>query len=359
MPEDDARARIAAQADDDERRAAADVWLDNDGATAALGPRRLWHARLVPFERDVRHGIPAPDGPGCRPPTRLDGPGQRLVARVAARGRRGRGAGPRRLDRRAGLVAKDVIDVQVGVASLAAADAEAPSARRAGFAGARASARTTPRPACPAQAVPRPSQPRPPATSTSGRSAPGIGCALLFRDWLRAEAGEREAYAGLKQALAAAHARREDYAEAKEPWFDAADERARAWAERTGWARAGPRRDSDVRLDLRRCRVRGSHAARCHRTLGPVASVLTVDRHGRGLRGGWRRTGAEPSEPLRAGGSSRTGTTSSTEATPGSPLLSTVENVAAPLSRLAASLRVSHWNMQRHWTLASIAQRTG
>ena len=35
-------------------------------------------------------------------------------------------------------------------------------------------------------------------------------------------------------------------------------------------------------------------------------------------------------------------------------MLSTVENVAAPLSRLAATLRVSHWNMQRHWTLASI-----
>jgi DNA-binding CsgD family transcriptional regulator len=33
---------------------------------------------------------------------------------------------------------------------------------------------------------------------------------------------------------------------------------------------------------------------------------------------------------------------------------STVEDVAAPLAELAASLRVSHWNMQRHWTIASI-----
>ncbi|HEX8496175.1 MAG TPA: dephospho-CoA kinase, partial [Actinomycetales bacterium] len=36
MPPDDARARIAAQADEAARRAAADVWLVNDGDTAAL-----------------------------------------------------------------------------------------------------------------------------------------------------------------------------------------------------------------------------------------------------------------------------------------------------------------------------------
>lgn len=35
-------------------------------------------------------------------------------------------------------------------------------------------------------------------------------------------------------------------------------------------------------------------------------------------------------------------------------LFSTVEDVAAPLAELAASLRVSHWNMQRHMTIASI-----
>jgi DNA-binding CsgD family transcriptional regulator len=35
-------------------------------------------------------------------------------------------------------------------------------------------------------------------------------------------------------------------------------------------------------------------------------------------------------------------------------MFSTVEAVAAPLAELAASLRVSHWNMQRHFSIASI-----
>lgn len=34
--------------------------------------------------------------------------------------------------------------------------------------------------------------------------------------------------------------------------------------------------------------------------------------------------------------------------------LSTVEEVAEPLSQVAASITVSHWNMQRHWSIASI-----
>jgi len=39
----------------------------------------------------------------------------------------------------------------------------------------------------------------------------------------------------MKTELATGVASTGDYAEAKEPWFDAADERARAWAQRTGW----------------------------------------------------------------------------------------------------------------------------
>jgi dephospho-CoA kinase len=59
---------------------------------------------------------------------------------------------------------------------------------------------------------------------------------LRFRDWLRADAGERAAYATMKTELATGLASTEDYAVAKEPWFDAADERARAWAESSGWS---------------------------------------------------------------------------------------------------------------------------
>lgn len=70
VPEADARARIAAQATDEQRRAAADVWLDNSGAPGALDDvvRRLWDERLVPFERNVRErraaaSSPEPVGP--------------------------------------------------------------------------------------------------------------------------------------------------------------------------------------------------------------------------------------------------------------------------------------------------------
>jgi dephospho-CoA kinase len=50
MPESDARARIAAQATDDQRRAVADIVIDNDGSLAELHKRvdELWRARLDP-----------------------------------------------------------------------------------------------------------------------------------------------------------------------------------------------------------------------------------------------------------------------------------------------------------------------
>lgn len=57
MTQDDAWARVRAQADDEARRRAADVWLDNtrarDDVLAAVD--RLWDERLVPFEENVRH----------------------------------------------------------------------------------------------------------------------------------------------------------------------------------------------------------------------------------------------------------------------------------------------------------------
>jgi dephospho-CoA kinase len=64
MDEDDAWARVRAQASDEERRAAADVLLDNSGEPdVVLGQvDRLWHERLVPFEANKSDGRPA-DGP--------------------------------------------------------------------------------------------------------------------------------------------------------------------------------------------------------------------------------------------------------------------------------------------------------
>src|ERR1700755_2608048 len=55
MPEDDARARIAAQADDDQRRAVADIWLDNSGSQGDFVERArdVWHNRILPFAHNL------------------------------------------------------------------------------------------------------------------------------------------------------------------------------------------------------------------------------------------------------------------------------------------------------------------
>jgi dephospho-CoA kinase len=117
MTAEDARARMAAQADDAARRAAADVWLENAGAAGALREQveRLWHDRLVPFAENVRQGRAAPA------PTEVSEPdddrevvGRRLAARVAVAAgesvRRVEHVGPGAVP---GLPAPDVVDLLV------------------------------------------------------------------------------------------------------------------------------------------------------------------------------------------------------------------------------------------------------
>jgi dephospho-CoA kinase len=244
MSEDDARARIAAQADDDARRAAADVWLENEGTTHALRAAvlRLWSERLEPFELNVRHGIhsrlahptlTAPDPSWPAEATRLLARIRHAVGEAAVTLHHiGSTAVP-------GLVAKDVVDLQVGVGSLADADEPA-------FVQAMAAAGFVRRPgewhdnAKDATTWPK----RLHGSCDPGRVAhvhvrevgsPGWEWALVFRDWLRADGDERTAYAAMKTELAGRAATTEAYARAKEPWFEAADERARDWARRTGW----------------------------------------------------------------------------------------------------------------------------
>lgn len=55
MDEADVKARMAAQATVEQRRAAADVWLDNGGVPGAIveDVRALWIERLIPFERNI------------------------------------------------------------------------------------------------------------------------------------------------------------------------------------------------------------------------------------------------------------------------------------------------------------------
>lgn len=256
MPSDQARARIASQADDAQRRAAADVLLDNSGTVEELHARvdALWHERLVPFERNLRSGTPS------RRPERLsvvdhDPTWPAQAERLLARLRQALGERVVRADHVGstsvpGLRAKDVIDLQVVVDDLAVlAD---PGVRAAlaqvGFLvpdrlwhdhdhtdDHRASSGTWPKRILgtgdPARVV---------HCHVRSVDSPAWRLALLFRDWWRTEATERAAYADLKAQLVASGISASDYAEAKEPWFAQAAGRAQTWARRTGWQPDAP-----------------------------------------------------------------------------------------------------------------------
>lgn len=244
----DALARIKAQASDDQRRAAADVLLDNNSGADELAPqvRRLWEQRLVPFEHNLR----------TRTPARRNGPvrvveadpswpdqAQRVIARLwLACGGEARSIEHVGSTAVPGLAAKDVIDIQITVADLATADALADRLAEAGF----------PRWDRITGDSPKPTPGDPDGVDTAlwakrlhgsadpGRLAyihvrvegsPAQQFALAFRDWLRADGEARAEYLAVKrQGEAAAaglegEAAIEAYLAVKEPWFDKAYER--------------------------------------------------------------------------------------------------------------------------------------
>lgn len=250
MTVEDAVSRMGAQASRDERLAAADIVLDNSGSVEDLTELvdTLWEERLVPFARNLAAGRAAPrtGGPVLSPPN-PDWPAQagRILARILRASPEVLGADHIGSTSVSGLPAKDIIDVQVNVSSLEAADRIAGALGEAGFPVRDASARDTPKPP---DLDPSAWQKRFHCNADPGRPAnvhvrvlgsPGWRYALLFRDWLRADADARAMYAALKQELAAQHAddgRTLAYAEAKEPWFtEVAWPLMDAWAGRTGW----------------------------------------------------------------------------------------------------------------------------
>ena len=247
MAESDARARVQSQASDDQRRAAADVWLDNTGTPTDLAAQvdRLWEGRIAPYADNLRARRRALRPTQLRladPDPSWEQQGERLAARVArAAGALGRGVQHVGSTAVPGLLAKDVIDLQLGVASLADADAAAEALADAGFPRADGQWTDTPKPPDldPALWVKRFH-----GSADPGRIAhlhvrvvgsPGWRYALLFRDWLRSEPGAAAAYATEKRRLAALGMSTQAYAEAKEPWFNLILPQARAWAARTGW----------------------------------------------------------------------------------------------------------------------------
>lgn len=256
MPEDDARARIAAQASDEQRRAVADIWLDNSGSPEDLIQRahEVWNTRIVPFA----HNLSAHQT--VRAPARLVPPdpswadqAQRIVNRLKT------SCGHRalRVDHIGSTAvpdfpAKDVIDVQITVESLAVADELVEPLLSAGYPRiehvaedvAKPDARST------VESYDRRDDPelwlkRIHASADPGRPTnvhirvdgwPNQQFALLFVDWLRADPGARADYLNLKRAAEkGGGGETAAYVEVKEPWFLGAYRRAWEWADSTGW----------------------------------------------------------------------------------------------------------------------------
>lgn len=244
LDEADARARIAAQATETQRREVADAWLDNSGTpdelAAAAGD--LWDHRLVPFGRNVadRRVVPGP--------VRLDdadpawaAAGRKIVNRLwAILGDRavaidhiGSTAVP-------GLAAKPIVDVQVTVAELAIADSASGLLADGGFPAVADVRSDTPH-ADPETGFADPNLwgKRFHGSADPGRSvnvhlraagSPGQRFALDFRDWLIDDPLARIEYADVKrEALAGAHGDATAYAAAKESWFADAYRRVAAW----------------------------------------------------------------------------------------------------------------------------------
>ena len=255
MTAEQAKSRMAAQASREDRLAAADAVLDNSGTMEQLVEQvdRLWAQRLVPFARNLEAASVAarPGGPELQPakpewPQHAD----RLMGRLRAALRERHGDVVLGLDHIGstsvpGLDAKDVIDLQLSVPDLAAADTLAPVLAAAGF----------PRVPGITSDVPKASQPasedwgkRFHANADPGRAvnlhvraagSPGWRFALCFRDWLRAEPAAARDYLALKRRLAELHAgdaSTAGYAADKEAWFAAAEDPMERWARRSGWA---------------------------------------------------------------------------------------------------------------------------
>lgn len=253
IAEPDARHRMAAQASDEERRAAADVWIDNGGALDRTRDQvqRLWHERLVPFNANLVNRTPSPRpqlAAVADPDPTWPAQAARLAARIEAALSPVLPAGDLAVDHVGstsvpGLIATDVLDLQVTVRHLA--DADDPSfieaLERRGFARVDGGAADEAHPPSGDALV---GTRRVHASMDPGRAADvhvrelgsaGWELALLFRDWLRTEHAEREAYAAAKRRLRAPTLTTSGYAAAKEAWLAAAYPRALDWAARTGW----------------------------------------------------------------------------------------------------------------------------
>ncbi|CAN5686693.1 dephospho-CoA kinase [soil metagenome] len=254
--EEDARARIAAQATEEQRRAVADVWLDNSGSAGDLTERarELWYQRILPFAHNVQHRQTVR---GVNKVVAADPSWPDDARRIIARLKTTCGHRALRVDHIGstavpGLDAKDVIDIQVTVDSLATADELADTLLTAGYPRREDITADVGKPDARStvaefdhtddsalwhkrfHASADPGRP----TNVHIRVAgwPNQQFALLFVDWLIANPAVQQEYLAIKHA---AEAQSRDsygaYAEAKEPWFLDVYRRAWMWADASDW----------------------------------------------------------------------------------------------------------------------------
>lgn len=232
MDREDAAARITRQADDETRRRACDVSIDNTGpvATTEDTVARLISSRIRPFAENLRRARRATRAAlGLTDPEDADWDGD--ARRVIAKLEHGTGAefaiehiGSTSVP---GLPAKDVIDLQLLVPDLAAARQLAPRLTELGYPGEEmhdhlgedgGEAKWFHANTDPGRAV-----------NLHVRVADSVGArfARAFRDLLSADAGARDEYLRLKRELMALAQEQggtdsqitRSYAESKEPYF--------------------------------------------------------------------------------------------------------------------------------------------
>jgi len=240
MSVEQAAARIAAQAGDEQRRAAADVVIDNNGAVAELYARvdALVRDRLRPFEENQRLGVVALGAPMRDADPEWPAAAARLIARI--RHATGQGqvthVGSTAVP---GLPARDVIDLMLAVRTLDEADELAGRLADAGFprrSGEWAdNAHGLPGRTWPKRLHGNADPGRPASLHVRVAGSPGWRFALLMRDHLRAVPVARAAYAAAKARWAEQDHNLFPYAAAKAPWFEAEARAADDWAESTGW----------------------------------------------------------------------------------------------------------------------------
>nr|BFE49158.1 dephospho-CoA kinase [Saccharothrix mutabilis subsp. capreolus] len=237
LDEQDARNRMAKQATDEQRRAVADVWLDNSGTPDQVLPAvdELWADRLVPYEANVRLRRYA-GGPPKVVPYDETWPMQaeRIAKRIslAAGGRHVEHIGSTAIP---GLAAKDVLDFQLGVTSMEEAEGLADALAEAGFP-ALGYGEDAVRFGDPAEWVKRLHAGTDPKRRVNlhvrVENGPAWTWAVRFRDWLRVDEAARREYEAVKLELSSQFAGDRDgfaYGDAKEPFMAAAVERMAAF----------------------------------------------------------------------------------------------------------------------------------